>query len=44
MTVVDVDLAWIDALGEFNTRMADLELAAGAPLEEKQTRAEEGQK
>jgi outer membrane protein, heavy metal efflux system len=43
MTVVDVDLAWIDALGEFNTRMADLELAAGAPIEENQARAEEGQ-
>jgi hypothetical protein len=42
MTVVDVDLAWIDALGEFNTRMADLELAAGAPIEENQTGAEEG--
>jgi cobalt-zinc-cadmium efflux system outer membrane protein len=42
MTVVDVDLAWIDALGEFNTRMADLELAAGAPLEKNQTGAEEG--
>jgi outer membrane protein TolC len=41
MTVVDVDLAWIDALGEFNTRMADLELAAGAPLDANRTGAEE---
>jgi outer membrane protein, heavy metal efflux system len=44
MTVVDVDLAWIDALGEFNTRMADLELAAGAPIEENQAGAEEGRR
>jgi outer membrane protein TolC len=33
MTVVDVDLAWIGALGEFNARMADLEMATGAPIE-----------
>jgi cobalt-zinc-cadmium efflux system outer membrane protein len=33
MTVVDIDLAWIDALGEFNARLADLEMAAGAPFE-----------
>ena len=33
MTVVDVDLAWIDALGEFNTRLADLEMATGTPIE-----------
>ncbi len=42
MTVVDVDLAWIDALGEFNMRMADLELAAGAPIEPNQPAAVEG--
>jgi outer membrane protein TolC len=35
MTVVDIDLAWIDALGEFNARLADLEMATGAPLEDK---------
>ena len=34
MTVVDIDLAGIDALGEFNARMADLEMAAGAPIDQ----------
>jgi outer membrane protein TolC len=33
MAVVDVDSAWIDALGEFAKKMADLEMAVGAPLE-----------
>lgn len=32
MTVVDVDLASIDAIAEFNMRMAELELAVGAPI------------
>ncbi len=32
MTVVDVDLAAIDALADFNTKMADLEMAIGAPV------------
>jgi cobalt-zinc-cadmium efflux system outer membrane protein len=32
MTVVDVELASIDALAEFNMKMADLELAVGAPV------------
>jgi len=32
MTVVDVDLASIDALADFNMKMADLEMAVGAPL------------
>jgi outer membrane protein, heavy metal efflux system len=32
MTVVDTDLASIDAVAEFNLRMADLELAVGAPI------------
>jgi cobalt-zinc-cadmium efflux system outer membrane protein len=34
MTVVDADLAWIDALGEFNDRMAELDLASGGVLDE----------
>ena len=34
MTVVDIDLAWFQAIAEFNKRMADLELAAGAPLDQ----------
>jgi outer membrane protein, heavy metal efflux system len=32
MTVVDVDLASIDAVADFNNKMADLELAVGAPI------------
>jgi outer membrane protein, heavy metal efflux system len=32
MTVVDTDLASIGAVAEFNLRMADLELAVGAPI------------
>jgi cobalt-zinc-cadmium efflux system outer membrane protein len=32
MTVVDVDLAAIDALADFNMKMADLEMAVGAPV------------
>jgi outer membrane protein TolC len=34
MTVIDVDLAWLDAVADFDTRLADLELATGAPLEQ----------
>jgi len=33
MTVVDVDLSWLQAVGDFDARLADLELAAGAPLD-----------
>jgi outer membrane protein TolC len=33
MTVVDIDLAWLQAVGDFDARLADLELAAGAPLD-----------
>jgi outer membrane protein TolC len=32
MTVIDIDLAWIQAVADFDTRLADLELATGAPL------------
>ncbi len=32
MTVINVDLAWLDAVGDFDTRLADLELATGNPL------------
>ena len=32
MTVVDIDLASIDAVADFNDKMADLELAVGAPI------------
>jgi cobalt-zinc-cadmium efflux system outer membrane protein len=33
MTVINVDLTWLDAVADFDTRLADLELATGAPLE-----------
>jgi outer membrane protein TolC len=33
MTVINVDLAWLDAVADFDTRLADLELATGSPLE-----------
>jgi outer membrane protein TolC len=33
MQVIDLDLAWLQALADFNTRVADLELAVGAPID-----------
>lgn len=33
MQVIDIDLAWLEALADFNKRMADLELAVGAPID-----------
>jgi outer membrane protein TolC len=33
MQVIDIDLDWLQALSDFNTRMADLELAVGAPID-----------
>ena len=33
MRVIDIDLAWAQAVGEFNARLADLELAVGAPVD-----------
>jgi hypothetical protein len=32
MTVVNIDLAWLQAVADFNTRLADLELAIGTAL------------
>jgi len=32
MTVIDIDLAWLTAVADFDTRLADLELATGAPV------------
>jgi outer membrane protein TolC len=32
MTVVNIDLAWLQAVADFNTRLADLELAIGTSL------------
>jgi len=36
MTVIDVDLAWLDAGADFDARLADLELAAGTSLDQQQ--------
>ena len=36
MTVIDIDLAWLQAVADFDTRLADLELATGAPLNQLQ--------
>jgi outer membrane protein, heavy metal efflux system len=33
MTVIDVDLAWFQSMGDFATSMSNLELAVGAPIE-----------
>jgi len=37
MTVIDIDLAWVQAVADFDTRLADLELATGAPLDQLQS-------
>jgi outer membrane protein TolC len=34
MTVIDLDLAYFQALADFETRLADLELAVGRPVDE----------
>jgi outer membrane protein, heavy metal efflux system len=36
MTVIDLDLAYLEALADFQARLADLELAVGAPIEQLQ--------
>lgn len=36
MTVIDLDLAYFQALADFETRLADLELAIGKPVDEVQ--------
>lgn len=33
MAVIDIDVAWINALADFNARLADLELAVGTPID-----------
>lgn len=33
MTVIDIDLAWLQAVADFDARLADLELATGSTLE-----------
>jgi hypothetical protein len=32
MRVVDLDLAWAQAVGDFDARLADLEMATGGPI------------
>jgi len=32
MTAVNIDLAWLQAVGDFDARLADLELATGTPI------------
>ena len=34
MTVIDADLAWVQAAGDFDARLADLEIATGATLDQ----------
>ncbi len=41
MTVIDVDLAWVQSVKDFDTRLADLELATGTPLDPFQQSAAE---
>jgi len=41
MEVINVDLAWLQAIADYDTRLADLELAAGAPLDQSQPPAPE---
>jgi outer membrane protein TolC len=41
MTVINVDLAWLEAGADFDARLADLELAAGAPLDQSDSPAAE---
>jgi len=41
MTIVDVDLDWFQAVADFDNRLADLELATGASLDQQQQTAPE---
>ena len=41
MTVVDVDLAWFQAVADFDARLADLELATGTSLDQQPQTAPE---
>ena len=36
MTVIDLDLAYFQALADFEARLADLELAVGVPIDQVQ--------
>jgi len=41
MAVINVDLAWLEAVADFDTRLADLELATGTALDEQMKPAAE---
>jgi outer membrane protein TolC len=41
MTVIDIDLAWLQAVADFDARLADLELATGASLDQLDSHATE---
>ncbi len=41
MSVVDIDLAWLQAVSDFDARLADLELATGASINPNDSRATE---
>lgn len=41
MTVIDIDLAWLQAVGDFDARLADLELATGTSLDHSDIHAAE---
>ncbi len=41
MTVINIDLAWVQAVEDFDSRLADLELAAGSTLDQFQQPAPE---
>jgi cobalt-zinc-cadmium efflux system outer membrane protein len=41
MTVIDIDLSWRQAMGDFSARMADLEMAVGVPIEQQFAAPEE---
>jgi hypothetical protein len=41
MTVIDIDLSWLQAVADFDARLADLELATGTSLDQSDTHATE---
>ena len=41
MTLIDIDLAWLQSEADFDARMADLELAAGTTLDATSTQTTE---
>ena len=43
MTVIDLDLAYFQALADFETRLAELELAVGTPIDQVQNSSEVAQ-